>query len=706
MGFHRISYKEHEGLTEIGLGLESKNSLTVLDEETFNELQMAIDRAKKKENEQGLRGLLFFSHNPKCFLAGIDIHLISQCKTESEAAEVAERGQALFNQIDDLPFPTVACIHGLCLGGGVELALACKGIILSDHSSTLLGLPEVKLGFMPGFGGSYRLPKKIGLPRSLDLILKGKTLHSKKAKRLGLVEGIYPKEKILSMGKTFLLENLKGKSLKESLENLASDNFLTRKIVFQKARERILKKTKGFYQAPLKILDVMEAGFSKGRSSYLSMESQAFGELGTSDQSRNLQHLYFLTEDSKKYEDKDSLDNSLERGAVIGAGTMGGGISWLMAKNKMFPLMKDVSLEALELGVKQSSENFMSLVKRKKMDYDELHYLQGSLSPQLDYRGFKKVDLVVESIVEDLEVKKKVFTQLEKEVSPKCLIVSNTSSLSISDMATSLEDPSRFAGLHFFNPVHKMSLVEIITHDKVSEETIRSLHSWCVHLKKTPIIVKDGPGFLVNRILIPYLNESTYLLEEGLSLKSLEEACINFGMPIGPGRLFDEIGMDIASKVGKILHQRLGERAKPAKLSTQLEEEGFLGKKNGRGFYLYDDKGKEIGLNKDFLALLPHETIKMDEVQIQMRLFLPMINEAANILEEGLVDHASSIDLALIFGIGFPPFRGGLLRYADKEGLERILKALEGFSKTVDPKRYGPSKYLTQLVEQKKKFYE
>ncbi|MEE2743008.1 MAG: 3-hydroxyacyl-CoA dehydrogenase NAD-binding domain-containing protein, partial [Bdellovibrionota bacterium] len=353
-----------------------------------------------------------------------------------------------------------------------------------------------------------------------------------------------------------------------------------------------------------------------------------------------------------------------------------------------------------------SSENFMSLVKRKKMDYEEFHRLQNSLSPQLEYNGFKRLDLVVESVVEDLDVKKRIFSEVEKKISPHCIVASNTSSLSISEMASSLEDSSRFAGLHFFNPVHKMPLVEIITHDNISAETVKALHSWCVKMKKTPIIVKDGPGFLVNRILIPYINESAFLLEEGLSPEDLEEACVNFGMPIGPGRLLDEVGMDVASKVGKILHKSLGERVHPASLSGKLEEAGFLGKKNGKGFYLYDDKGNEAGPNEEFLRLLPKETIKMDEIQIQMRIFLPMINEAANILEEGLVDHASTIDLALIFGIGFPPFRGGLLRYADKEGLERILEALEGFAKTVDEKRYGPSNYLKKLVEGKKKFYE
>ncbi|MDH5581277.1 MAG: 3-hydroxyacyl-CoA dehydrogenase family protein, partial [Bdellovibrionales bacterium] len=258
----------------------------------------------------------------------------------------------------------------------------------------------------------------------------------------------------------------------------------------------------------------------------------------------------------------------------------------------------------------------------------------------------------------------------------------------------------------FFNPVYKMPLVEIVAHDKVAPETLEALYKFVLASKKTPVLCKDGPGFIVNRILIPYLNEASYLLMEGVPPQDVEEACLNFGMPMGPGRLLDEVGLDVAAKVGKILYDSLGERVRPIDLSDKITELGFLGKKNGKGFFLYDEKGKETGPNPEVMNLLPKKKIHMDEVEIQKRVFLPMINEASMILDEGLVSSAAEVDLALIFGIGFPPFRGGLLRYADSEGLERIAKTIQEYADNVDAKRYALSDYLKNLVEQKKKFYE
>ena len=709
MDFQKISFSVTKGIAEVGLGLKCDKSLPLLDKETLRELDEVLDTIQEKVHEGIVKSALFFSHHKKAFLAGVDIQLISDCKTESEGAEGAEKGQSIFNKIEDLSIPTICCVHGLCLGGGLELALSCDRIITSDSKSTFLGLPEVKLGLIPGFGGTFRLPRKIGLPKALDAILTGKNIYSRKAKRIGLVEGIFPKERVVKMARVLLDEQPKSKSFKESLENLASDNFLARKIVFQKARETVLRKTKGFYQAPLKILDVIESGFSKGRSSYLAMEAQAFGELCSSGQSQNLQHLFFLNEVSKKAPKSyvsGKKPRELSRGAVLGAGTMGAGICWLMAKNKMYPHLVDLTFDALEAGIKQSSQYFLSQVKRKRMTYDELHILQSSITPQTGMKALGLCDLIVESVVEEIEVKKELFVELEEHIKADSILASNTSSLSISEMARDLKNPERFAGLHFFNPVPKMPLVEIVVHEKTSKEIVLSLHNWCVRAKKTPIIVKDGPGFLVNRILAPYLNEAGHLLAEGVSPNLIEEACLNFGMPMGPIRLLDEIGLDVVTNVASILEERLGSRIKRASLMSDWDGSQFKGRKSSKGFYEYDEKGIEIDFSDAFLKMLPSPTNSMDEIEIQMRIFLPMINEAAFILEEKIVEHASTVDLALIYGIGFPPFRGGLLKYADQEGLERILEALVDFSKRVDHERYNPSPSLKKLVSDKKKFYE
>nr|BDT28480.1 3-hydroxyacyl-CoA dehydrogenase NAD-binding domain-containing protein [Bacteriovorax sp. HI3] len=706
MANNKISLEYKNDIAYIGFGFNSTKSMTTLDIETMMELMEIVEELHTKGT--ALKGAIFFSHKENCFLAGADINLIASMRTEAEAADGAERGQNIYNRIEDLQIPTVVCVDGVCLGGGLELSLSCKAIIASNSSKTSLGLPEVKLGLIPGFGGTYRLPRKIGLPNALDMILTGKTLRAEKAKRIGLVEEVYPRENLLAMAPNFFNRKAKPQSIKESMTELATENFVTRKIIFQKVRESVLKKTNGFYQAPLKILDVMDSGMMKGRTSYLASEAQAFGELAISEQSKNLQHIYFMSEAVKKYNGPKSSKPLpvLSRGAALGAGTMGGGIAWLMAEAGMQPIMKDLTTDALNLGLKQSSQNFQGALKRKKITPDEFERKQRSITAQLDYSGFKKIDLVIEAVVENMDIKKKVFAETEKQVHLETLLTSNTSSLSVQEMSKALERPERFAGLHFFNPVHLMPLVEIIIHDKIAPETIEALHKWVLRVKKTPVIVKDGPGFLVNRILMPYLNEAGYLLEEGVSVKDLDQAALNFGMPMGPARLLDEVGIDVAVKVGKVMHDGLGARAYPSKMSGKLSEKNFLGKKTSKGFYLYDEKGKVTGPNPEVEELLPKEKKKMSESELQMRLFLPMINEAAAILKDGIVETAADVDLGLIFGIGFPPFRGGLLRYADSEGLDKILGALKNFSETVDRERYTPNSYLTDLVETKTTFYE
>ena len=391
----------------------------------------------------------------------------------------------------------------------------------------------------------------------------------------------------------------------------------------------------------------------------------------------------------------------------MGAGTMGGGIAWLMASAGMFPLMKDLNKKALSLGLQRAHSYFFSSVKRKKLALDGLARKMHSIAPQKDYLGFQKVDLVIEAIVENKDIKKKVFAEVEKYVSEKTIITSNTSSISIEDMSKALSKPERFVGLHFFNPVNRMPLVEIITHPHVDPKVVMALYHWVLRVKKTPVVVKDGPGFLVNRILMPYLNEALFLLEEGVPLQSIEEAALHFGMPMGPLSLLDEVGIDVASKVATILHEGLGERAKPSLLSSQMVKEGLLGKKSGSGFYLYGEKKRKdqkIEVNQKARDFWNRSLKKMDEVEIQQRLFYPMINEASLILEEKLVDGPLDVDLGLIFGIGFPPFRGGALKYADNEGPSKILEGLKYLSQEVHPQRFHPSSYLEKLVEQKKKF--
>lgn len=706
MKFETLSFEIKEEILWIGLGVKTNKSMTTLDLETLEDLRGAILEAQDLERKGSIKGVLFHSHKPGVFLAGADISVINSLKSEAEALEALAQAHTIFNALDDLKVPTAALVDGVCLGGGLELSLACKKIFVSDNPKTALGLPEVMLGILPGFGGTYRLPKRVGLPTALDMILTGKQIKGKKLKSLGLVDAVLPAERMIELAPTYLFKKTgKKTNLKDEIQAAAMNNFLTRKIIFQKARETVLTTTKGFYPAPLKILEVLEKGAGKSRADYLTLESEAFAELCQTTQSKSLQHIFFLTDEAKKIENKDKLVK-INRGAVLGAGVMGGGIAWLFAQSNQSPIMKDINSQALELGLKQASENFSKALKRKRITNDEFNRKMRSITPALTFDGFRGVDLVVEAVVENMDIKKKVLSELEDKVKDSCILTSNTSSLSIEEMSRALKHPERFAGLHFFNPVNKMPLVEIVSHETVDPNVIASLKKWALDAKKTPIVVKDGPGFLVNRILAPYLNEAAFLLAEGVSIEDLDQAALDFGMPMGPCRLMDEIGIDVCVKVGEIMHKGLGERAKPSSLSTELYALKLLGKKNAKGFYLYDEKGKSSGLNPEVASLLPQKKSYLDGLTIQMRLFLPMVNEAAYIFADRICDKAGTVDIGMIFGTGFPPFKGGLLRWADEEGLTQIAERLNNFAEQVSRERYTIAPFLSLMISDNKKFYD
>lgn len=713
MEYKKLSFEIKEKILYIGFGQKTKKSMTTLDKPSLEELSTAISKAKELSEKKEIEGLIFFSHKAGCFLAGVDLEVIQSLGTVEEAIQGAKAGQDMYNILEDIKVPTMALIDGVCLGGGLELALSCDKIMVSDSPKTMLGLPEVMLGVLPGFGGTYRLPKRVGLPAALDMILTGKKKRARACVKMGLADEMMPAQRLLALAPQYLKKEKKNKrnfkslkNLKGNLMHLAGENFLTRKLILDKARETVMKLTKGFYPAPLKILSLIENHMGKEREAYLKEEAKGFGELSQTSQSKNLLHVFFLTDASKKRKKlKKGEEISIEKGGVLGAGTMGGGIAWLFAKNNQAPIMKDLNKEALELGLKQSSRNFSRGLKRRHISHGDFVRMQTSIRPTMNFSGFKSIDLLIEAIVENLDIKKKVLTETEEHLRDDAMITSNTSSLSINKMAQALKKPERFAGLHFFNPVNKMPLVEIITHDRVSPEVVDNLYNWCLQVKKTPIVVKDGPGFLVNRILMPFINESAYLLEEGVSIEDLDKAILNFGMPMGACRLMDEVGIDVLVKVGAIMEEGLGERAKACSFSEKIYKAGFHGKKNGKGFYRYDEKGRHKEVNEEIRGELPSGNKKMDERTIQMRVFLPMINEAANILSEGIVDKAETVDLGLIYGIGFPPFRGGLLKYADSEGLERIAKEIRKFASEVSETRYELSPYLEKLVQEKKGFY-
>lgn len=746
MSWAHITFEIQDQVAYIGFGKFEEKSMVVLNKETLTELNSAIDEITNNEQHHDLVGVVFYSHKKDCFLAGVDINLISSLQSAEDASNKAALGQEIYNKIEDLEVNTVALVDGVCMGGGMELALACRYILASDSSKTLFALPEVQLGLIPAFGGTYRLPSKISITDALDMILTGKQVRANKAVKMGLVNEIYPQARLMSIGKKFIkspkqyLKNKK-KNIKGSISTIIQDNFLVRKIIFQKAREKVIKKTVGLFDAPLKILEVMEEGHGQGRASYLSLESKAFGELCASDQSKNLRDLFFSIEKTKKFPGigitKYEVNNpsKIKSAAVLGAGTMGGGIAYLLADTGLNPLLKDINIEALELGLKKSSQIFYSNYKKKRITRDEWERKQRSITPILKYTGFNRTEIVIEAIVENMDIKKAIFRDLEMMVPSNCILASNTSSLSITEMCSNLKNPERFLGLHFFNPVHKMPLVEIITHDKVSPTNLEKIYNLALSFKKFPIIVKDSPGFLVNRLLGPYITEMTYLLEEGVGIHEIDRACIDFGLPMGPCRLLDEVGIDVGFKVSDIFYKTFGDRFRKSTLADKILSLNILGRKGGKGIYLYDEEESTDGedssssststqkksnsnnsnspsleddgiINPDIKDILPSKKITLEPRIIQMRLLLPMINEAARVLEEGLVCDAATVDFGMIMGTGFPPYRGGPLKHADSEGLDKILAAIQNFSKEVSSIRYTPASLLEVLVSAGKKFYD
>ncbi|HUF12516.1 MAG TPA: 3-hydroxyacyl-CoA dehydrogenase NAD-binding domain-containing protein [Longimicrobiales bacterium] len=643
-----------------------------------------------------VRAVVFRSAKDGMFVAGVNVDEIADVTDRDEARDKARQGQQLFRRVDHLPVPSVAAIDGTCLGGGTELALACTWRIASDRRETKIGLPEVRLGIIPGFGGTTRLPRLIGLPAALDLILTGRTLDARRAQRVGLIDERVHPSILLRRARELAREAAAGQRPDRSLpltQRLMAGP--ARKLVLRKARAGVMKETRGAYPAPLRALRVIDEGLGRSVDRQLALEADAVAELVPTGVSKNLIHVFHLMEDAKKA--APSADpQPVERVGVLGAGVMGGGIAQLLAYNSVGVRLKDIQEQALGLGLRHARELFDKAVKSRRMQRREADQAMNRISPTLEYSGFGSLDLVIEAVVERMDVKKSVLREVEGRVDAECVLTSNTSSLSITEMAAALERPERFAGMHFFNPVHRMPLVEVVRGERTSDETVATVFRLARDLGKTPIIVRDGPGFLVNRLLAPYLNEAGWLLSEGASIEQVDRVMVEFGMPMGPFRLLDEVGLDVARHAAETMHASFGERFRPSPPLAALARLDRLGRKGDSGFYVYED-GREKGVDGSIYAALgsdvPTERRKMNDETIRTRLLYPMVNEAARVLEDGIVRNAGDVDLGLITGTGFPPFRGGLLRWADTIGLHNIAQRL-GHWKSQHGPRFAPAPSL------------
>jgi 3-hydroxyacyl-CoA dehydrogenase / enoyl-CoA hydratase / 3-hydroxybutyryl-CoA epimerase len=650
-----------------------------------------------------IRRLIIASGKPSIFIAGADVSEFSKTTTLQQAAEYTRFGQQVFHRFSKLPQVTVAAINGACLGGGCELAISCDYRVMSDNPRAVIGLPEVKLGIFPAWGGTTKLPRLIGLPAALDIILNGKTLDGKRAKRVGLVDEVVAGAILLDVAKQFAKKEKRTGSNRTKF--YIEGNPITRRVIFGKARKAVIDETRGHYPAPLKAIEVMEYGMSAGVDVGLAREVEEVVPLIMGDVAQNLIRLFFLTEDAKK----DRLGvkpRDVSEVGVLGAGLMGGGIAQIVAdKTDAAVRMRDINWKALAGGMKAAARIWRRKVERRRMTRGEMQRKLARITTTTDWSGFQHADMVIEAVVENLEVKRQVLAEFERLAKPEAVFATNTSTLPITDIAARAQRPDRVVGMHFFNPVDRMPLVEVIRGAKSSDVAVATVASFARKLGKTVVLCKDGPGFVVNRILGPYMNEAGFLLEEGNSIESIDRAMVDFGMPMGPMALLDEVGIDVAAKVGAILKERFADRIQQSRVVDALYATHRVGKKGGSGLYLYDE-GKRKEPDPEVYKVLgirsPHPA---DAKAVVERMVLPMINEAALILEEKIVGSAAELDLAMIMGTGFPPFRGGLLRYADSLGTPTIVGRLDELATRLGP-RFRPSEPLRRLAQRGARFYE
>ena len=698
-------------------------SMNVLTEAVMLRLGELIDEARGAADEGRLVALIVRSGKPDSCIAGADIEVIASVEDPERAIRT---GQSIYDDLAALPVPTIAAIHGVCVGGGVELSLACRYRVLSDAKKTKMGLPEVQLGILPAWGGTTRLPRLIGLQAALDLLLTGKRINASKAKRIGLASEVFPAELFEDKARTFALGVVENPDRGATRKRPILTRFLDetgpgRRIVLRAAHKRVLGTTGGHYPGPLRILDILGDHLGGTIEASLLAEAKAAAELLVSPVCKNLVHVFHMREAARKgdgvTQDDDTttsvtlgLESSLvDDIGVLGAGVMGGGIAQLGASRGIRMFMKDIDHAAVTGGLQHAKSLFDKSVKRRRLNRREAAQQLELISGGLEYHGLSNADLVIEAIVEQMAVKKAVLHETEMHISERCILATNTSSLSVTEMADALDHPQRFCGMHFFNPVHRMPLVEVIRGPETSDEAVRLVYRLAVRLGKVPVVVGDGPGFLVNRILGPYLNEAGYLLADTGSIKTIDRVALEFGMPMGPLRLVDEVGIDVSSHAGASLYAGLGERLEPAPMLIALGNTGRLGKKGGSGLYTYESgvaKGVDHSVFAE-LGMTARESEKKNstDTAIRRRLILSMVNEAARILEDGIVTAAHDIDLAMIMGTGFPPFRGGLLRFADTLHPRGVLDRLQELHQELGA-RFEPAPVLVQLAAEDRSFYE
>lgn len=703
---------------------DAESSANVLSRRVLDELEQQLDAADART---GLAGLVIRSAKPGMFIAGADLKEFATW-LDAPAAEVSaycRRGQQLFGRLSKCSYVTVAAIDGMCVGGGAELAMWCDRRIFTDREQTAYGFPEVKLGLFPGWGGTARTPRMVGLANAVELVTSGETIDARAAALMGLANDVVLDGSGKEPGGDALLdaavrmiraEAASGQYRRDReqwSEPIAiSDTELA--FLGATASAYIQQQTKGHYPAPLAALELMLTAVGVDVETACQMEADEFPKLFGTPINRALLNVFFLRDRNKKDPGvaAEMAPAKIASAGIVGAGVMGQGIAAANVKRGIPVAILDANAEALARGTQGVLNEVAYNKQTKQPDVERAVEMAPLVNGTVSDAELCRSDIVIEAIFEDRDAKQQLFARLEPQLADTALLCSNTSTIPITQLASKLKHPGRFCGLHFFNPVRKMPLVEVIRGEKTSDATIATAVAYAKRLGKSPIVMNDGPGFLVNRLLMPYMNEAALLLCEGASIAEIERAARQFGMPMGPLTLYDVVGLDVAVHAGRVIAESFPDRFVPADIVVRLANHGRLGQKVGKGFFDYaprkggrpprGSESNEVAHLIDECRIGQERKIAPEE--LTDRLFLPMLTEATRVLEDGLVRDVRDVDLALIFGIGFPPFLGGLFFWADQVGTQEIVDKLKPYAAL--GRRFEPTKLLTQVAGKGGRFYD
>ena len=686
--------------------------LAVFDRPLMRDLALALDELERAAD---LRALVITGRAPTAFVAGADIDAIAGLVDVELATALARFGQQLFERIARLRCRKVAAVGGPVPGGAFELSLACDTIVLAEHSSSRIGLPETRLGILPGWGGCQRLPRRVGVPSALAAILTGKLYAPREALRMGLVDRLCAPENLLRVASDIALGRTRDPRRARGVASwLVDRNPLALAVISASARRNLRAQTKGRYPAPERALELVVRAPLTSLASGLEREARALGVLATGGTCKSLVSLFRGSEAAKKLArlDDGSEARAIERVGVIGGGVMGGAIAGLVAERVGAVRLCDLSRDALDAALAAHLARVEKARRRRIVEPHEARLAADRLETSTSISGLARADLVLEAVAEKLEVKRAVFAQVAAQARPDTILATNTSSLSVTALAAGLPHPERVVGMHFFNPVQAMPLVEIVRGAHTSPDTVARTARLALALGKTPVVVADVAGFLVNRVLGPYLDEAVRLFEQGIAAERIEQAALAFGLPMGPLELLDEVGLDIAAHAAASLHAAYGERMRSSPLAGELVAAGHKGKKSGAGFFTYapdprSGRARKGALNPAAAARVRASGLTLTDDVLRDRLVLALVAEAARCLDERVVASEAELDLATVFGMGFPPFEGGALRYVRSRGAHRVIERLAALSALPDVcaragarERFDACELLRQLARE------